>query len=61
MVRPCEELVDYFSRYNEVPETTSLLAGTSLIPPNEVTFREDHTFVVDLEYIRTLDDLVERL
>jgi len=32
MVRTCEELVEYYSRYNEVPESSVLLTGTSLIP-----------------------------
>jgi len=61
MVRTCEELVDYFIRYNEVPEASVLLTGTSIIPPDDVTLRDGDEVHIDIENIGTLTNPVERL
>jgi len=61
MVRTCEELVDYFTRYNEVPEASVLLTGTSIIPPDDVTLRDGDEVHIDIENIGTLTNPVERL
>lgn len=61
MVRSCEELADYFRRYNHVPETTALLTGTSIIPPDDFTLREDDVVNIDVENVGTLTNTVERL
>jgi 2-dehydro-3-deoxy-D-arabinonate dehydratase len=61
MVRTCEELVDYFTRYNEVPEASVLLTGTSIIPPDDVTLRDGDEVRIDIENIGTLANPVERL
>ncbi|MFB9807092.1 fumarylacetoacetate hydrolase family protein [Haladaptatus pallidirubidus] len=61
MVRTCEELVDYFARYNEVPKSTALLTGTSIIPPDDVTLRAGDTVRIDIEKIGTLENTVEQL
>ncbi|WP_123538643.1 fumarylacetoacetate hydrolase family protein [Halosimplex salinum] len=61
MVRTCEELVDYFTRYNEVPEASVLLTGTSIIPPDDVTLLADDEVHIEIENIGTLKNTVEQL
>lgn len=61
MVRTCEELAGYFRRYNEVPEVTALLTGTSIIPPDDVTLKADDTVRIEIEDIGTLENPVEQL
>lgn len=61
MVRTCEELVDYYVRYNEIPEVSVLLTGTSIIPPNDVTLRPGDEVHIEIENIGTLSNTVEQL
>jgi 2-dehydro-3-deoxy-D-arabinonate dehydratase len=61
MVRTCEELVEYYTRYNEVPEVSVLLTGTSIIPPNDVTLRPGDEVHIEIENIGTLSNPVEQL
>ena len=61
MVRTCEELTEYFTRYNEVPESTVLLTGTSIIPPNDVSLEADDTVSIEIENVGTLENVVEQL
>jgi 2-dehydro-3-deoxy-D-arabinonate dehydratase len=61
MVRSCEELTSYFSRYNEVPELTALLTGTSIIPPDDVTLADGDRIVIDIEDVGALENTVESL
>jgi len=56
MVRTCEELVDYWSRHNAVPEFAVLLTGTSLVPPDEFTLRAGDRVRLDIESIGTLSN-----
>jgi len=61
MVRTCEELVDFYTRYNEVPETSVLLTGTSIIPPDEVSLEAGDVISIEIENIGTLENTVEQL
>jgi len=61
MVRTCEELVDFYTRYNEVPELSVLLTGTSIIPPDSVTLHEGDEIAIEIENIGTLENTVEQL
>jgi len=61
MVRTCEELVDFYTRYNEVPELSVLLTGTSIIPPDSVTLHEGDEISIEIENIGTLENTVEQL
>jgi 2-dehydro-3-deoxy-D-arabinonate dehydratase len=54
MARTCEELVSYLERSNTLPETTVLLTGTALVPPDEFTLRPDDDVVIDIEGIGRL-------
>jgi len=58
LVRSCEEIVDYFTRHNEVPELTVLLTGTSIIPPSDFSLREGDVIFIDIEDIGTLENPV---
>jgi 2-dehydro-3-deoxy-D-arabinonate dehydratase len=58
MVRTCEELVDYYTRHNAVPERAVLLTGTSIVPPDEFTLRAGDSVTIDIEGIGTLENPV---
>jgi 2-dehydro-3-deoxy-D-arabinonate dehydratase len=54
MVRTCEELVDYLTSHNAVPELSVLLTGTSLVPEDGFTLRPGDRIEIDIEGIGTL-------
>ncbi|PSP73130.1 fumarylacetoacetate hydrolase, partial [Halobacteriales archaeon QH_6_68_27] len=53
--------VDFYTRYNEVPELSVLLTGTSIIPPDSVTLRANDRVSIEVENIGTLENTVEQL
>ncbi|QLH84779.1 fumarylacetoacetate hydrolase family protein [Halosimplex pelagicum] len=61
LVRTCEELVDYYTRYNEVPEASVLLTGTSIMVPDDVSLEEDDVISIEIEDIGVLTNTVEQL
>jgi 2-dehydro-3-deoxy-D-arabinonate dehydratase len=61
LVRTCEELVDYYTRYNEVPETSVLLTGTSIMVPDDVSLEADDVIHIEIEDIGVLTNTVEQL
>jgi 2-dehydro-3-deoxy-D-arabinonate dehydratase len=61
MVRTCEELAGFCMRYNDIPKTTALLTGTSIIPPDDVSLRADDTVSIEIENIGRLENSVEEL
>lgn len=58
MVRTPEELVDYLTRYNKIPESTVLLTGTSLVPDKEFTLRDGDEVEIEIEKIGVLQNSV---
>jgi len=56
--RTCEELVAYLARSNPLPETTVLLTGTALVPPEGFTLQPDDEVVIDIEEIGELHNRV---
>ena len=56
MVRSCEELVSYYTRHNDLPETAVLLTGTPLVPDDEFTLNENDTVTIKIEKIGTLEN-----
>ena len=56
MKRTCEELVDYYTSHNSVPETAVLLTGTSLVPEEDFTLREGDVVTIDIEGIGELEN-----
>ena len=61
MVRTVDELNSFFQRYNEVPEFTALLTGTSIIPPDDVSLEDGDDIEIEIEGIGTLENTVELL
>lgn len=61
MVRSCEELAEFFRRYNYIPESVALLTGTSIIPPDDFTLEEGDLVSIEIENIGTLQNPVEQL
>ncbi|WP_290810962.1 fumarylacetoacetate hydrolase family protein [Halovivax sp.] len=54
MVRSHDELVSYLLRHDVVPESTVLLTGTSLVPPDDFTLAEGDAVEITIEGIGTL-------
>ncbi|MFB6304913.1 MAG: fumarylacetoacetate hydrolase family protein [Haloferacaceae archaeon] len=54
MVRRCEDLVEWLTAHDELPDLTVLLTGTSLVPPDEFTLREGDRVRITLESVGTL-------
>jgi 2-dehydro-3-deoxy-D-arabinonate dehydratase len=54
MARTCEELVEYLTRHNPLPETAVLLTGTSLVPPDEFTLRVGDEVAIEVGAIGSL-------
>lgn len=54
MVRTCEELVDYWSSNDVVPELGVLLTGTSLVPDDDFTLLPDDEVQIGIEGIGSL-------
>ena len=61
MVRTCDELAEFFRRYNYVPESTALLTGTSIVPPDGFTLEEGDVVNIEIENVGTLVNPVEQL
>jgi len=58
MVRTCEELSDYLSRHNVIPDLTVLMTGTALVPEGDFTLHEGDLVEIDIEDIGTLTNPV---
>ena len=58
MARSCEELADWLQRHNLVPNMTTVLTGTAIVPPPEFTLREDDVVTITLEGIGVLENTV---
>ena len=60
MARSCEELADWVQRHNYMPDMTTMLTGTAIVPPPEFTLREGDLVTIVIEGIGTLEnDVVE--
>lgn len=58
MARTCEELVDYWTAHNTVPEVGVLLTGTSLVPEEGFTLQPDDEVSIAIEGIGDLTNPV---
>jgi len=58
MARSCEELVDYWTAHDEVPELGVLLTGTSLVPDEGFTLRPDDEVSIAIEGVGDLTNPV---
>ncbi len=58
MARTCEELADWLQRHNLVPDLTTVLTGTAIVPPPEFTLREGDVVTITIEGIGSLENEV---
>ena len=58
MARSVEELVDYYTRHNAVPERAVLLTGTSLVPEDNFTLQSGDVVEIGIEEIGVLRNAV---
>ncbi len=58
MARTCEELADWLQRHNLVPDLTTVLTGTAIVPPPEFTLREGDVVTITIEGIGVLENEV---
>ena len=56
MARTCEELADWLQRHNYVPDLTTVLTGTAIVPPPEFTLREGDAIRITVEGIGELEN-----
>lgn len=54
MARTCQELADWLQRHNDVPNMTTVLTGTPIVPPPELSLQEGDTVTITIEGIGTL-------
>lgn len=58
MVRTCEELTQYYTQHNTVPDLAVLMTGTSIVPADDFNLQEGDTVTIDIESIGTLSNPV---
>ena len=58
MARSCEDLSDWLQRANLVPDMTTVLTGTAIVPPPEFSLREGDLVVISIEGIGELENEV---
>ena len=56
MARSCEELADWLQRHNLVPNMTTVLTGTAIVPPPEFSLKEDDVVTITIEGIGILEN-----
>ena len=56
MARTCEEIAGWLTRHNEVPNMTTVLTGTSIVPPPEFSLQEGDVVSITIEGIGTLEN-----
>ena len=56
MARSCEELADWLLRHNTVPNMTTVLTGTAIVPPPAVTLEEGDEVSIEIEGIGVLEN-----
>lgn len=58
MARTCDELAEWIQRHNYMPNMTTVLTGTSIVPPPELTLEEGDVVIITIEGIGTLENEV---
>lgn len=60
MARSCEELADWLQRHNFVPDLTTVLTGTAIVPPPEFSLQDGDVVTMSIEGIGVLEnDVIE--
>lgn len=58
LVRRVPDLVEWLAAHNRLPETTVLLTGTALVPPDDFTLHAGDRVRIEIEGIGTLENPV---
>ena len=58
MARTCLELADWLQRTNRVPEMTTVLTGTSIVPPPDFSLQPGDNVIITIDEIGTLEKSV---
>ena len=58
IARTCLEISDWLQRSNRVPELTTVLTGTSIVPPPDFTLQAGDTVIITIDEIGTLENSV---
>ena len=58
MARTCLELADWLQRSNRVPEMTTVLTGTSIVPPPDFSLQPGDNVIITIDEIGTLENSV---
>lgn len=58
MARTCDELADWIQRHNYMPNMTTVLTGTAIVPPPDFTLEEGDVVVITVEGIGVLENEV---
>lgn len=58
MARRCDELAIWLQKHNWVPSMTTVLTGTSIVPPPEFSLKQGDDILVTIEGIGTLHNTV---
>ncbi len=56
MARKCDELADWLHRHNVIPNMTTVLTGTAIVPPPEVTLEEGDVVTITIDKIGLLEN-----
>ncbi|HAL47200.1 MAG TPA: fumarylacetoacetate hydrolase [Dehalococcoidia bacterium] len=59
MTRSCEELADWVQRHNYLPNMSTVLTGTPIVPPPEFTLLEDDVVTITIDGIGALENDVQ--
>ncbi|MAF52243.1 MAG: fumarylacetoacetate hydrolase [SAR202 cluster bacterium] len=59
MARSCEELADWVQRHNYLPNMSTVLTGTPIVPPPEFTLLEDDVVTITIDGIGALENDVQ--
>lgn len=56
MARTCQSLADWLTRHNRVPDMTTVLTGTAIVPPPDFTLEEGDVVSITIEGLGTLEN-----
>ena len=56
MARTCRSLADWLMRHNSVPDMTTVLTGTAIVPPPDFTLEEGDTVSITIDGLGTLEN-----
>ena len=56
MARTCQSLADWLMRHNSVPDMTTVLTGTAIVPPPDFTLEEGDTVSIAIDGLGALEN-----